>query len=305
MELRQLTYFAKTAELRSVSRAAAALHITQPSLSRQISALERELGCPLLYRTSRGVTLTPQGRALARHLTVVFAQVQRIPEVLKEAANEKELVRVGVPQGLPHEWAAPMLRAIERRLPGVRLSLHEGTTEEQRQQLQTGLLDLGLVHLDAPELHTRHVLTQPMGVAVPPHSELRDRASLAFADLDGLTVMAHAAGEISSEEAHLQAAAEAEDSSIHWVFRRFSAHSGLIARAAQVDGVLSTETSATRHLADWVWVPLRSEVDGSRLHTWIAWVAPLSPAAAAVIDVMAMPLEALAATTPAEPSSSP
>lgn len=291
MELRQLTYFTKVAELRSVSRAAAALHLTQPSLSRQIQALERELGCVLFHRTARGLDPTPQGRALRTQVDIVLAQLQRIPEVIAESANEREIVHIGVPQGLPHAWAEPALQRITERFSHLRLSLHEGTTEQQREQVQAGLLDLGLIHMDAPELHTRHVLVQRMGLAVPAGSPAAARAETHYGDMDGMTVMAHAAGELALEQSDLMAAADAEGARVTWIFRRFSAHSGLIARTAGVDGVLSTQTSASLHLPNWVWVPLRAGLTGSELHTWIAWRADLSPLLSGVVDALSSAAE--------------
>lgn len=287
MELRQLKYFAKAAELRSVSRAAVALHVTQPSLSRQIAALERELDCTLFDRTARGLAPTPQGRALKAHIDVVLTQVRRIPEVVSEAAEEREVVNVGVPQGLPHAWAEPVMSSIEERFPHLRLSLHEGTTEDQRQQVQTGLLELGLIHLDAPELHTKHVLTQRMGLAVPPGSTVARLTEVGYREMDGMTIMAHAAGELAVEQSDFITAADAEGAHVRWIFRRFSAYSGLIARTAGVDGVLSTRTSTYRHLPDWAWIPLRSGLTGAALHTWISWRAELSPLLTDVVDVIA------------------
>lgn len=288
MELRHLAYFQKVAELRSFSKAAVALHTTQPSLSRQVNALERELDCLLFTRTSRGVQLTPEGMALGRHLEVVFEQLVRIPEVVRVAQEGKELVRVGVPQGLPRDWALRAIRAVEARLPQVRLSLHEATTEDQRQQLQRGLLDLGIIHMDAPELHCAHVLTQQMGLASPAGSGLTGRRTVALAELDGWKIMAHSVGEVDVEAERLREVAARLPVDIHWVFRSFSEHSGLIAKTAGVDGVLSTQASAARHLSDWDWIPLTAEVDGQEveLSTWVAWAGQPPDHVRAVVEVL-------------------
>lgn len=244
MELRHLTYFSTAAELGSISKAAAVLHMTQPSLSRQIKELERDVGYDLFERTTRGVSLTPAGAGLFRHLKVVFAQLERIPEVLRTASQGRELVRIGVPQGMPHGWFLGLIDAIRRELPTVTLSLHEATTEEQRQLLQSRLIDFALLHFDAPEAKTVLLLQQEMGLAVSPDSPLAHRNELTFDDLAGLKVMAHAAGEINAEEARLRTAASAAGVETKWVFRRFSEHSGLIALTSEVDAVLVTSASA-------------------------------------------------------------
>lgn len=289
MELRQLRYFNRVAELGSVSKAAATLNMTQPSLSRQIMELEAELGHDLLYRTSKGVSLTPAGSGLYRHLDTVFAQIQRIPEVVWTSSQVQELVRVGVPQGMPHDWFLYLLAAVRKELPNATLSLHEATTEEQRQLLQNGLIDLAVLHLDAPELESVQVLSQRIGIAVAPDSQLALRAVLGFADLAGLRVMAHASGEINVEEARLRAACADAGVETNWVFRRFSEHSSLIAISSKVDGVLVTQTSAARHLAGWNWIPISAQVDHNEslaIRTWISWIGPVRPYLENVIKVM-------------------
>ena len=74
MEMHQLRYFAKVAELGNVTRAAEACHVSQPSLSQQIAKLERELGQPLLERLGRGVRLTEAGRLFRRHADQILSQ---------------------------------------------------------------------------------------------------------------------------------------------------------------------------------------------------------------------------------------
>lgn len=290
VELRSLRYFRAVAELRSVSKAAGVLHLTQPALSRQIMELERELGYRLFERTARGVELTPAGTGLYHHLDAVFTQVERIPEIVRTAGQGKVPVTVGLPQGLPHEWFLGVLEAVEGNLPQVALSLHEATTDEQRHLLQQGLLDLALIHLQPTDGPGLLLLEQVMGVAVPPTSPLAGRPEIGFADLDGLTVMAHAVGEIAAEEMRLRAASAAAGVTTNWVFRRFSEHSWLIGRTAHVDGVVLTEASATRHWPGWRWVPVRASGEGRHnmdvIRTWAAWKEPAAPPLRALLELL-------------------
>lgn len=289
VELRQLTYFSMVAKVRSVSKAAGLLHMTQPSLSRQIQALERELGHPLFDRTPHGVEPTAAGRSLQRHLEDVFAQIERIPEVVRTGGQHLQLVRVGVPQGLPEAWGRALLDALDNELPQVRLSLHEATTEEQRQLLQNGLIDIGLIHMEAPELVCEFILHQRMGIAVGPGSPLAGASRVTFAQLDGLKVMAHAVGEVNIEVTRLQAASAAAHAETEWLFRRFSEHTGLIALASKVDAVLMTRASAVRHLPGWRWVPVKGhDATGQDLdlRTWAARRDPAPLHLRAVVDAM-------------------
>ena len=80
IELRQLRYFAGVAEMLSFGKAARALHISQPPLSRQIRSLEESMGVILFNRTTKGVSLTPAG-------ALFFAEVQRILSTIQNAAE--------------------------------------------------------------------------------------------------------------------------------------------------------------------------------------------------------------------------
>jgi DNA-binding transcriptional LysR family regulator len=236
------------------------------------------------------VELTAAGTGLYRHLDAVFTQVERIPEIVRTAVQEKIPVTVGLPQGLPHDWFLDVLEEAERELPGVAVSLHEATTDEQRQMLQQGLLDLALIHLQPTDGPRLLLLEQVMGIGVERSSPLAARAAIGFADLDGLTVMAHAVGEIAAEEMRLRAASAAAGVTINWVFRRFSEHSWLIARTARVDAVLLTEASASRHLPGWRWIPVRASGDARHImdviRTWAAWKEPAAPPLRALLDLL-------------------
>lgn len=289
MELRHLLYFSTVADLRSFSKAAVTLRTTQPSLSRQVATLELELGCVLFNRTSRGATLTLAGAALHHHLGSVFSQLEQIPEIVRVASAGKELIRIGVPQGFPHGLATTMFDAIEKDSPNVNVSLQEATTDEQRQLLEDGRIQIGLIHMDAPEFHCIRIHTQRMGVAVTIDSPLAGKGEARLMHLSGLTVMAHATGEINADESRLRSASAAIGANTQWVFRRFSEHSGLIAMTSKVDAVLMTEESSSRHLPGWIWIPLKDASTAQQdlsVITWVAWREPAKPVVVAAIDAI-------------------
>lgn len=272
MELRHLRYFCQVADLGSMSAAAAVLHMTQPSLSRQIAELEAELRHPLFARTSRGVTLTAAGTGLRRHLEPLFAQLDRIPEVVNTASRSQELLHVGVPQGLPHDWFRGLLDAVKISLPSVTLSLLEATSQSQVQLLENGTIDVAVLHLQPPNVESVQVFSQAIGLALPANSPLSSHAALSFADLDGMRLLAHATGAISVDEKRLGEECTSAGVEIEWVFRRFSEHSSLIAASSEVDGALVTEATASRHLPEWVWIPLKVAAgDDLEVRTWLAW----------------------------------
>lgn len=90
MELTQLTYFQMVARLEHMTRAAEALHIAQPALTKSIQKLENELGVPLIKRKGRGIVLTAYGQRLSEELEQPLAQLARLPDVLRQMSRESE-----------------------------------------------------------------------------------------------------------------------------------------------------------------------------------------------------------------------
>ena len=89
MELTQLTYFLTVAQMQHMTRAAEALHIAQPALTKSVQRLESELGVPLIARKGRGIALTPYGQRLADELQQPLNQLSHIPEVMRQMANQQ------------------------------------------------------------------------------------------------------------------------------------------------------------------------------------------------------------------------
>lgn len=287
MELRQLDYFAKIAEAGSVSGAAVLLHLTQPTLSRQLAALEREVGHRLFERTPDGMVLTPAGRGLLGQIRVLSAEVDRIPEIVRTFSKGQEVIRVGLPPGVPHDWFLDVLARSRQDAPLTTLSVTEASSDEQQALLHRGMIDLALLHLRPLDLGTAELFTQHLGVAVQPSSRLYHRTAVSFADLDRLAVMAHAAQEFSSGEARLRVAAIAAGTSVRWVFRRFAEHSELIAVSSGVDAVAMTEASARRNLSGWRWIPFAdSSGDDLTVHTWAVWRRPPRVLVRRLVDFM-------------------
>ncbi|MCC3776107.1 LysR family transcriptional regulator [Streptomyces sp. UNOB3_S3] len=146
MSLRQMEYLVAVVEEGSFSRAAHTLNVTQSALSHQIKALERTVGGPLLERLSRGVGLTPMGRAFLPHAELAVRSAGRARRAARAAAGAEggELHIVAL-----HALAAGVLPAVLARwraeFPGVALRLHECvTTEELRDRMERGVADLAV-----------------------------------------------------------------------------------------------------------------------------------------------------------------
>ncbi len=151
MELRQLEYFVRVAELGSFSRASRLLDIAQPALSRQVRALEVELRQNLLVRNGRGVSLTDAGALLLEHGRGILHQMARAREEL--GGGRQGLagrVALGLPPSLTRVLAVPIIRGFRDRLPEARLAMTEGLTLTMQESLLTGRLDMAVLYNAVP-----------------------------------------------------------------------------------------------------------------------------------------------------------
>lgn len=191
-ELRHLVYFREVARRLHFRKAAEALAVAQPALSRQIAQLEASLGVRLLNRSSRRVELTAAGLAFVERTEPILAALQRVPADMKAVA-EGRVGRLRVAfTGLAMATMLPdILRAFHRRFPGIRLELNESPTSLQLAALQAGELDCGFFHPDAPSpgIDTRLLLREKNGVLLPADHPLRARRTLSLKDLSGVPVV--------------------------------------------------------------------------------------------------------------------
>ncbi|MEV5985347.1 LysR family transcriptional regulator [Streptomyces sp. NPDC052051] len=146
MSLRQMEYFLTVVEEASFTRAAEALHVTQPALSHQIKALEKAVGGALLERMPRGVRLTPMGRAYLPHAELAVRSAAQARRAARAAGDAEggELHVAAV-----HQVAVGFLPEVFARWhaahPRVRLRLHEyATSEALQEQVERGTADLGV-----------------------------------------------------------------------------------------------------------------------------------------------------------------
>ena len=145
-ELWQLRYFKAVAEHLHFGRAAQALHISQPPLSRAIRALEGRLGVALFVRTRRRVELTPEGARLLDHARGALEQLERaVVDLRGMASGERGRLRIGFVSLADFGVLPGLLRAFKASHPGVELALREMLSPEQAAALAAGGLDFGLL----------------------------------------------------------------------------------------------------------------------------------------------------------------
>ena len=147
MDLKQLEYFVRVAELGSFTRAATALNVAQPALSRQVRLLEVELRQNLLVRNGRGATPTEAGQVLLEHGRGILHQVERAREELgRVRAGLTGQVSLGMPPSVARVLTVPLTRTFRQALPEARLSISEGLSTAMQEGLQHGRLDIVMLY---------------------------------------------------------------------------------------------------------------------------------------------------------------
>jgi DNA-binding transcriptional LysR family regulator len=187
-DTRQLRYFVALAEHLHFGRAAAALHISQPPLSRAIRGLEQQLGARLLARSKRKVELTPEGARLYEEAKRLLGQLERAArEVSAMAAGESGRLRLGFVSLADYGVLPGLLKAFKAARPGVSLALREMLSPEQAAALSAGELDFGLLLPPvAGDLEHLVVQSERFVAALPArHAAARRRGRVTMRELAG------------------------------------------------------------------------------------------------------------------------
>jgi DNA-binding transcriptional LysR family regulator len=213
--LQQLAYFVAVADVRSFTRAADVVGVAQPTLSRQLKALERDLGAPLVDRGGRdGPVLTPAGEAVLPLARRMLADMDSARTAVAEIVGlRRGRVRVGATPSLCIGVLADVLRVFHERYPDIRLELVEGGSQPLVRTLVRGEIDVALVivppaGVDAA-LHATPLLRERLSVASPSSERPpSSRGSMGIRDLARRSLVVPRQG-YDLREATLQAFAEA------------------------------------------------------------------------------------------------
>ena len=146
IELRRLRYFIAVAEEQNFGRAAVRLHVVQSVLSRQVAALERELGVALLARTRRGTTLTDAGKALVDEARAILVQAEALRERVARTGRDETMLILGFQPGM---IVTPLVTRLESCFPGLRVDVVRTSTADQLDVLYDGRADASVVRLPA------------------------------------------------------------------------------------------------------------------------------------------------------------
>jgi DNA-binding transcriptional LysR family regulator len=146
MDLRRLRYFARVVEAKSISRAAASLHVAQPALTKSIQALEQDLETPLLHRSAQGVVMTEAGERLYEHCQIVFQQLDRARlDVRKSVEKPSGHVAIGMPYSIVKVLALPLLEATTRAYPRVHLEITQDHSHHLAGRIRSSRIDFAVM----------------------------------------------------------------------------------------------------------------------------------------------------------------
>ncbi|MEN3270159.1 LysR substrate-binding domain-containing protein [Pseudonocardia sp.] len=192
MELRQIRSFVVLADELHFSRAALRLHIVQPALSKQIKALESELGFSLLSRHQRGVELTAAGRVFRDQVEVMLRRLDRAVDLARATATGRAgALDVGFVRAAMWSVLPSALRDFRLATENIEVRLHELSSATQLQHVRDGLIDAGLVRLPVHDdsLDFEVIYSEPLLVALASNHPLAGEPRIDLAKLANETFL--------------------------------------------------------------------------------------------------------------------
>lgn len=196
MEIRVLRYFLEIAREGNMSRAAESLHVTQPTLSKQMKDLEQELGKKLFRRGSKSVSLTDEGMFLRKRAEDILDMVDKTADEFKELDNiTGGEVHIGCAESHQIKYLAKVIKIFKERYPLFRYHLTSGNTEQVTERLDRGLIDFAVI-VEPPNLSKYNYLEVPevntWGLVMKKNDALSQKDSICIDDLTGLDLICSA-----------------------------------------------------------------------------------------------------------------
>lgn len=193
MELRVLNYFLAVAREENFTKAANMLHVTQPTLSRQIADLEDELGVKLFVRSNHSIVLTEDGMILKRRAQEMVSLAQKTKQELKQKDEELTgVISIGSGEFRSTEYLAKIIAEFRKIHPKVKYEIYSGNAINIRDQIERGLLDVGLMS-EPVDMRKYKFIPMPIkeqwGAFVTNDSPLLNKEHISPADLAGMSII--------------------------------------------------------------------------------------------------------------------
>ncbi len=193
MEIRVLRYFLEVAREGNITRAAERLHVSQPTLSKQLKDLEGELGKKLFVRSNYSVKLTDEGMLLRKRAEDILDMVDKTADEFKALGEiTGGDIRIGCAESDGVKYLARCVKSLQEQYPRIRLHLYSGNTEDVAERLDRGLLDFAVLAQEV-DLSKYNYLEVPhsdrWGLVMRKDSPLAGKEAVQMEDLLGLPLI--------------------------------------------------------------------------------------------------------------------
>ena len=189
MELRTLRYFLTTANEGNITKAAEILHVTQPTLSRQLMELERELGTTLILRGKKGVTLTDDGLFFRQRAEEIVELADRAEKAFVERDGAiSGVVSISATEAIGSRMLAKIMKRFSEKYPLVQFHLYNEMADNIKDKIDKGLVDIGLLlePVDTSKYeYVRLSQKETWGVLMMDSHSLADRESISVEEIAG------------------------------------------------------------------------------------------------------------------------
>lgn len=202
MDLRTLRYFIAVAQEGTISKAANMLHLTQPTLSKQLMELEEELGVVLFIRGNRKITLTEEGNYLVSQAKEILTLVEKTTSNLSKEEHISGDIHIGAGESHAMSFLAKIIHQVINNYPDVKIHLHSGNADELLEKMDNGLLDFVLV-IEPVDKNKYNFIQLPAkdcwGLLMPNNSDLTTKEYIMPQDLFEIPLLISRQSRTSSE----------------------------------------------------------------------------------------------------------
>lgn len=187
MEIRQLEYFIEVARQKSFSKAAEALHVSQPSISKAIKELENQLGSVLFYRNTKNVELTDAGEAILEQAQQIISSFQNINAQLRGITQmQTGKIHIGLPPITGVSGFAQLLGRFKSEYPNIQINLYEYGSKKIEMGIQDGSLDMGIIYVPCENgqlYETISFVQDPLKIIMHPEHPLAGKTIVTYQEL--------------------------------------------------------------------------------------------------------------------------
>ena len=199
MDIRTMQYYLAVVREGTISAAAQALHVAQPSLSRQMKELEDELGTALFVRGNRKITLTEEGMVLRRRAEEMVRLMQLTEDEISQIKNHiSGSVRIGAGESWSFHYLARTAASLLEEHPDIRFHITSGDTRDLMDELNNGLIDFAVIFTEVDRLLYQSIALPAedrFGLLMPRNCPLAEKEVIHLSDLKGLPLIVSRASE--------------------------------------------------------------------------------------------------------------